>query len=69
MLRMHAVTHCNTLSYQYKKGKVIALNNVLEDALPRLYTVLSKETVTEVELLKLFRSSLLHNVISPTAPK
>ena len=52
LLRMHAVIGCDTVSYPFKKGKIIALSKPQKGAFPELYSVVGEETATHEKLMR-----------------
>ena len=52
LLGMHAVTGCDTVSYPFKKGKLIALSKLQQCDFPELYSVVGEETATHEDLMK-----------------
>ena len=56
LLGMHAVTGCDTVSYPFKKGKLIALSKLQQGNFPELYYVVGEETVTHEDLMRTGRN-------------
>ena len=52
LLGMHAVIGCDTVSYPFKKGKLIALSKLQQGDFPELYSVVGEETVTHEDLMR-----------------
>ena len=68
LLGIHAVTGCDTGSYPFNKGKLIALRKLLEGNFPELYSVVGEETAMLEDLLKTGQRSLQHCMASQSAP-
>lgn len=51
LLRMHAITGCDTVSYPYNKGKIIALSTLCEGSFEELSTSVGEKTTMHEELL------------------
>ena len=49
---MHVISGCDTVSYQFNKGKISALNILKAEEFTALYELLGEENATDAELME-----------------